>query len=291
MANVEVIEPEVINAEFVDNIAPESRFAQEVQNRGIPPVDLGNIDPELLYQTAEQYEIAAQKMEDMRDGFAQQALQTEQERRDLELLYEKSAKPFGATETTAATIAGAVLLPEAVKFVSKNVYNHEKMAQDGLNAAVNTMGKNPNWNPLNWKGNLFCAKTVGKMQDNVEAAVQRVSGGDNLAKAITAHTDDMIQAAGIDGQTQRAFNKLDKNFIKISKLASNDKLFDKAEGLINNVTNKLTSEMNPELHDLSSSISTVDPLNKTKGVLLQSVELSYEDAKDAARQAVQGDAV
>ena len=296
MATVEVKEPEVINAEFVDNIAPESRFAKEVQNRGVEPVvleetaiDPMTIDPRTLYQTAEQYEIAAQKMTQIRDGFTGQVLDIEQQRADLERLYEKSDKPLGKLSTASTVLASAVIVPKLGEIFLDNVYNPEKMAQDGLNAAVNTMGKNTNWNPLNWVSNLVNGSyNVENMQHHVEEAITNVSGK-NLANAITPHTDDMIQAAGIDGQTQKAFNELDKNFIKISKLPSNNKLFDKAERLINNVTNKLTSEMKPELHDLSSSISTVDPLNKTKGVLMQSVELSYEAAKDAAIQAVQGD--
>jgi hypothetical protein len=312
MATIEVKEPEVINAEFVDNnIAPENNLPLEVnandftpqnleqvmKNKGVERVpiidgaqqqtiDPMTIDPRILYQTAEQYEIAAQKMGQLRDGFAQQAQDTEQKRLALELSYKKSAKPFGVAETTAATVAGAVIVPKLGEIFLDNVYNPEKMAQDGLNAAVDAMGKKTNLNPLNWFSNLVNGSyNVENMQHHVEEAITNVSGK-NLANAITLHTDDMIQAAGIDGQTQKAFNELDKNFIKISKLPSNNKLFDKAERLINNVTNKVTAEMKPELHGLSSSISTVDPLNKTKDVLLQSVELSYEAAKDAAIQAV-----
>jgi hypothetical protein len=292
MATVEVKEPEVIDAEFVDNIAPERRFAQEVQNRGIPPVALESINPELLYQTAEQYEIAAQKMAQMRDGFAGQALDVEQQRADLERLYAKSAKPLGATETTAAILAGAVVAPKAVELISKHVYNPETIAKQGLDAAVDAMGKKTNLNPLNWFSNLVNGShTVKAMQDNVEAAVQNISG-DNLANAITLYTDDMIQAAGIDGQTQEAFKVLDKSLDKISSFKNNRNWLRNVDNVDNNVRkvyDNVTDAMKVGVGEAINELNTPPPY-ATKEKIVEIVTLNYDAAKDAAIQSVEGTA-
>ncbi|MFM7858046.1 MAG: hypothetical protein ACKO96_40550, partial [Flammeovirgaceae bacterium] len=190
---------EVVNAEIVDNILPANvkagefttqNFEQAMQNKGVgrtpiieeqQVIDTMTINPQTLYQTAAQYETAAEKLANVRDGFARQAQQTKQEIIDLIGLYNQSPQPLDTVETTAATLAGAVLLPKALGSISKNVYNPETIAKQGLEKATSAMGKNPNWNPLNWIGNWVNGSyNVENMQHHVEEAVQNISGK-NLA--------------------------------------------------------------------------------------------------------------
>jgi hypothetical protein len=325
MATIEVKEPQAqtttgfessqIPDPWLDNdIAPENNLPLEInandftpqnleqvmKNKGVERVpiidgaqqqtiDPMTIDPRILYQTAEKYEIAAQKMGQLRDGFAQQAQDTEQKRLALELSYKKSAKPFGVAETTAATVAGAVIVPKLGEIILDNVYNPEKMAQDGLNAAVDAMGKKTNLNPLNWFSNLVNGShTVEAMQEAVANNVEKISGS-SLAGAITNTTDELIYNSHNNG---KFLGQLDDKLNNVSKYLGKSKaktgqacgeVAKRVEQLTKKVPNiEIKSEITQEITDLAQQARDFVPVEgaNNDSALLNGVREGLETIKE-----------